>query len=68
MTDYSQNGAIPVDDAAVPHPPTVDEVLARQRERHEPTEDDEVPAPEIEDEGIAALVNNTGLDGGAASG
>ena len=32
MTDYSEQGAIPVEDAAVPDPPTVDEVLARQRE------------------------------------
>jgi hypothetical protein len=31
MTDYSEHGAVPVEDAAVPDPPTVDEVLERQR-------------------------------------
>ena len=34
MTDYSEQGAVPVEDAAVEDPPTVDEVLARQREEH----------------------------------
>jgi hypothetical protein len=34
MTDYSEHGAIPVEDAAVPDPPTVDEVLERQRAEH----------------------------------
>ena len=32
MTDYSEQGATPVEDAAVPDPPTVDEVLERQAE------------------------------------
>ncbi|MFN0088914.1 MAG: hypothetical protein ACKVWR_01385 [Acidimicrobiales bacterium] len=33
MTDYSETGATPVEDAAVEDPPTVDEVLdAQQRE------------------------------------
>lgn len=31
MTDYSEQGAVPVEDAARPDPPTVDEVLRRQR-------------------------------------
>ena len=31
MTDYSSDGSIPVDDAAVDDPPTVDEVADRQR-------------------------------------
>lgn len=31
MTDYSEHGAEPVDDAASDDPPTVDEVLERQR-------------------------------------
>ena len=31
MSDYTANGAIPVEDAAVDDPPTVDEVLERQR-------------------------------------
>jgi hypothetical protein len=32
MTDYSEHGAVPVEDAAVPDPPTVDEVRDRQAE------------------------------------
>ena len=31
MSDYSERGAAPVEDAAVDDPPTVDEVLERQR-------------------------------------
>jgi hypothetical protein len=31
MTDYSEQGAVPVDDAATDDPPTVDEVIERQR-------------------------------------
>jgi hypothetical protein len=34
MTDYSEQGAIPVEDAATDDPPTVDEVLERQREEY----------------------------------
>lgn len=30
VSDYNETGAAPVDDAAVPDPPTVDEVLERQ--------------------------------------
>ena len=33
MSDWSEQGAIPVDDAAVPNPPTVDEVMEEQRRR-----------------------------------
>ena len=33
MTDYSESGAAPVEDAALADPPTVDEVLKRQAER-----------------------------------
>ena len=32
MTDYTEHGAVPVDDAAVPDPPTVDEVMQQQAE------------------------------------
>jgi|GEM_PF-3756864 len=67
MTDYTGEGAAPVEDAAVADPPTVDEVLERQRELHEQPDDDRA-VPDVEDEGIAGLVNNTGLDGDAASG
>lgn len=42
MSDYSESGATPVEDAAVPDPPTVDEVLA-ERDRAE--QGDTVEAP-----------------------
>jgi hypothetical protein len=31
VSDYSDTGAVPVDDAATDEPPTVDEVVERQR-------------------------------------
>jgi len=34
VTDYSEQGAVPVEDAAVADPPTVDEVLEQQRREH----------------------------------
>ena len=34
VTDYSEQGTVPVEDAAVDDPPTVDEVLERQRVEH----------------------------------
>lgn len=34
MSDYSEAGAVPVEDAAVDDPPTVDEVLERQRSEY----------------------------------
>jgi hypothetical protein len=34
VSDYSEQGAIPVEDAATEDPPTVDEVLERQRTEH----------------------------------
>jgi hypothetical protein len=34
MTDYGETGAVPVDDAAVADPPTVDEVQKRQAEKY----------------------------------
>ena len=34
MTDYSEQGAVPVEDAVVDDPPTVDEVIDRQRIEH----------------------------------
>lgn len=42
MSQYSADGAQPVDDAAVDDPPTVDEVLERQAER------DDVPDPDAD--------------------
>lgn len=34
MTDYTEHGSVPIEDAAVEHPPTVDEVLEQQRREH----------------------------------
>ena len=34
MTDYSEHGAIPIEDAATDDPPTVDEVQDEQRRRY----------------------------------
>jgi hypothetical protein len=34
MSDYSEQGAAPVEDAAVADPPTVDEVVERQQAEH----------------------------------
>ena len=34
MSDDTEHGAVPVEDAAVDDPPTVEEVLARQRAEH----------------------------------
>jgi hypothetical protein len=41
MTDYSEGGAVPVEDAVVPDPPTVDEVLAERDRRESEDEEDE---------------------------
>jgi hypothetical protein len=34
MSDYNESGTAPVEDAAVEDPPTVEEVLERQRREH----------------------------------
>lgn len=34
MSDYSEQGAVPVEDAVVEDPPTVDEVLEQQRQEY----------------------------------
>ena len=34
MSDYSEHGAIPVEDAVIDDPPTVDEVIERQRKEY----------------------------------
>jgi hypothetical protein len=34
MSDYSEQGAVPVEDAATDSPPTVDEVAARQEQEY----------------------------------
>lgn len=34
MSDYSASGAVPIDDAVVEDPPTVDEVIRRQQEQY----------------------------------
>jgi hypothetical protein len=35
MTDYSESGAVPVEDASIDDPPTVDEVIERKRRDQE---------------------------------
>ena len=49
MSDYSESGAQPVEDAAVPDPPTVDAVLA-ERDRAEDDDSAEAPADPTYDE------------------
>lgn len=34
MSDYTEHGSVPIEDAAVEDPPTVDEVLERQRREY----------------------------------
>jgi len=62
MTDYSEKGAVPVEDAAVVDPPTVDEVRQWQAERfpeqartamnRPPPTAEEIAAIEAEDEPV----------------
>jgi hypothetical protein len=54
MTDYSEHGAVPVEDATVPDPPTVDEVLERQRSEH-PAQAHSVSGPHATDEAVASV-------------
>jgi hypothetical protein len=49
-------------DPSLPASKRATRALAHQRERHEPAD------IETDDEGVGALVNNTGLDGDAPSG
>ena len=41
MSDYSEHGAIPVEDAAVPDPPTINEVLRAREEAERERSDEE---------------------------
>jgi hypothetical protein len=51
VSDYSDTGAVPVDDAATSDPPTVDEVVERQRAEHpERARTSTMAAPITEDE------------------
>lgn len=55
------------DQAAPNHASRVaDRELDEQRRANEPRDD--LPKPELVEEGVGTLVNNTGLDGDAASG
>ena len=49
MSDYSEHGAVPIEDAAVEDPPTVEEVLAEQR-RRERERDDQLDGGAITDD------------------
>jgi hypothetical protein len=55
MTDYSEHGAVPVEDAAVPDPPTVDEVRDRQAEEFPEQVRTAVHHPPATTEELAAL-------------
>jgi nucleotide-binding universal stress UspA family protein len=46
MSDWSEQGAVPVEDAATEHPPTADEVRAEQRRQHDRPDSD----PRVVDE------------------
>lgn len=50
MSDYTSEGAVPVEDAAVDDPPTVDEVLEEQRRREDlPDPSDDPHHIQVED-------------------
>lgn len=55
MSDYSEHGAIPVEDAATDDPPTVDEVLERQRKEHPEQAETSTMAQPLTPEERAAL-------------
>ncbi len=55
MTDYSEQGGVPVDDAAVPNPPTEDEVRERQAEEFPEQADTAMRHPPATAEEIAAV-------------
>ena len=53
MTDDSEHGAVPVEDAAVADPPAVDEVLERQRIEHPAQASTSAPGAAPTDEELA---------------
>ena len=66
MTDYGEQGATPVDDAAVDDPPTVDEVMEAQRREHpEQAATSTLAEPANASTGESERVN--ALDDGAAT-
>ena len=68
MGDELQDGAPPTDAAPQDIAPSrhAERALDEQRAEHERPE--QLPQHETNEEGVGALVNNTGDDGGAASG
>jgi hypothetical protein len=58
MSDWSEQGAVPVEEAAVDDPPTVDEVMEEQRRR------DDLPDPS-DDPDHQQVVDDAGTDAGA---
>jgi hypothetical protein len=71
MSDYSEHGALPVEDAATDDPPTVDEVLGRQRAEHpeqaatstqQPPDIRAEPAPDEEEAAVDAGGEPVGPD------
>ncbi len=78
MTDYSEHGAIPVEDAATDDPPTVDEVIERQRREYPeqartsttqaptaraPMTEDERSTVEAGGEPVDVAVGDVGIEG-----
>ena len=57
MSDWSEQGAVPVDDAAVPDPPTVDEVMDEQRRR------DDLPDPSDDPDHQQVVDEDDDVDG-----
>jgi hypothetical protein len=71
VSDYSEAGAQPVEDAAVDDPPTVDEVLEHQRTEHPeqvPTSTQQPPQVRSEADEVAAALDAGGEPTGEVSG
>lgn len=60
MTDYTSEGAVPIEDAAVDDPPTVDEVLEEQRRRDDLPDPSDDPRHIQVDEQVAEAAESPG--------
>jgi hypothetical protein len=69
VSDDSEHGAVPVDDVAVDHPPTVDEVLEQQRALHsEQAMTSSMQQPRHAEEGAAIEAGGQVVDDGPGGG
>lgn len=69
MSDHSEHGAVPVDEAAVDHPPTIDEVLEQQRTLHpEQAVTSSTQQPRHADEAAAIEAGGQVVDDGPGGG